>query len=65
MQHILKSALRTAWAQIITTELLAEFNIAMNNANASLDVRFGWERLPPLTRDFESKGGFQDCDACA
>ena len=37
----------------------------MDDTLSTLDMSFLGERLPPLTRDAESWGGFRDRDACA
>jgi hypothetical protein len=65
MQQRLKSLSRAARAKIIAAELFAQLDVAMNEAPAALDVGLGWERLPPLTRDVESRGGRRNRDACA
>jgi hypothetical protein len=40
MQQALKSASGAAWTQIVTAELLAELDIAMNEPPSTLDVGF-------------------------
>lgn len=65
MQQALKPASGAAWTQIVAAELLGQLDIAMNEPPSTLDVGFGWEGLPPLTRDAESRGGFRNRDACA
>jgi hypothetical protein len=65
MQQALKSASGTARAQIVATELLRQLDVAVNEPPAAFDLGFRGEGLPPLTRDLESRGGRQNCDACA
>jgi hypothetical protein len=65
MQQRLKSAPAAAWAEIVAPEFFDELDVAVHHAHAALDLSFGRERLPPLTRDAESRGGRRDRDACA
>jgi hypothetical protein len=65
MQQALKPASGATRAQVITAEFFDELDIAMDDTLSTLDMSFRGERLPPLTRDAESWGGFRDRDACA
>jgi hypothetical protein len=65
MQQALKPASGAAWAQVIAAELFDKLDIAMDEAPSTLDVGFRGIRLPPLTRNAESWGGFRNRDACA
>ena len=65
MQQVLKPPFGAAWAQIVAAELFDQLDIAMDDAPSTLDVGFRGERLPPLTRDAESWGGFRNRDVCA
>ena len=65
MQQVLKPASGAARAQVVAAELFDQLDITMDDALSTLDVGFRGERLPPLTRDAESRGGFRNRDACA
>jgi len=65
MQQALKPARRAARAQIVAAELFGELDVAMDETPPTLDLGFRGIRLPPLTRDAESWGGFRNRDACA
>jgi hypothetical protein len=65
MQQTLKPASGAARAEIVAAELLAQLDVAMDDAPAALDLRFRGEGLPPLTRDVESRGGRRNRDARA
>lgn len=69
MQQALKPASRAARAKVVAAELFGQLDVAVDDAHAawacSLDVGFGREGIPPLTRDAESWGGCRDRDACA
>jgi hypothetical protein len=65
MQQVLKPASGAARAQILAAELFGQLDIAMDEAPSTLDVGFRGERLPPLTRDAESRGGFRYRCSCA
>jgi len=45
MQHFLKRLAASARAQIVTAELLDEFLVAVNDAEAAFHAGFGWETL--------------------
>jgi hypothetical protein len=57
MQQRLKPARRTAWAQIISAELLYEFLFAAHNSGTLFDVGFGRETLAALTTALERRSG--------
>jgi hypothetical protein len=59
MQHFLKPFTRTAWAGVVTSQLFEQFFIAVNDAVAAFDLRFGGEALPPLAHDLKSTARFQ------
>jgi len=40
MQHVLKPSAGAAWAQVIATQLLLQFLVAMNNSMPTADVGF-------------------------
>ena len=65
MQQALKPASGVARTQVVAAELFAQLDVAVHEAPAALDVGFRGEGLPPLTGDFESRGGFLHRDACA
>jgi len=65
MQHALKPASGAARAKVVAAELFDELDVAMDETPSTPDLGFRRERLPPLTRDAESWGGFRDRDACA
>jgi len=65
MQQRLKSRSRAARAEVVAPELLAELDVAVHEPAAALDLGLGRERVPPLTRDRESRGGRRSRDACA
>jgi hypothetical protein len=65
MQQALKPAAGAARAQIVAAELFGEFDVAMDETPSAFDLGFRGERIPPLTRDAESRGGFRNRDACA
>jgi hypothetical protein len=65
MQQILKPASGAARTQVVAAELFDQLDIAMDDAPSALDLGFRGIRLPPLTRDAESWGGFRNHDACA
>ena len=65
MQQFLKPASGAARTEVVATEFFDEFDVAMDETSSALDVGFRGIRLPPLTRDAESWGGFQNRDACA
>ena len=65
MQQVLKSASGAARTQVVAAELFDQLDIAMDDAASTLDLGFRGIRLPPLTRDAESWGGFRDRDAYA
>jgi hypothetical protein len=60
MQQVLKSASGAARAQIIAPEFLGQLDVAMDETPPAFDMGFRGERLPPLTRDAESRGGFRN-----
>jgi hypothetical protein len=60
MQQALKPAAGAARAQIIAAEFFGQFDVAMDETPAALDMGFRGEGLPPLTRDAESWGGFRN-----
>jgi len=60
MQQFLKPATRTAWAGIVTAELLDEFLVPIHNAIPSFDPGLGRESLATLTRDLETGTGRGD-----
>ena len=60
MQQALKPASGVARAQIVATEFFGQFDVAVDETPPAFDVGFGWEGLPPLTRDAESFGGFRN-----
>ena len=53
MQHALKSACRAAGAWIVTSELLLQQLIAMNDADAAFDLRLGRVSLPAFAHRLE------------
>jgi hypothetical protein len=65
MQQTLKPASGAAWAQVVAAELFDELDIAVDETPPAFDLGFRGIRLPPLTRNAESWGGFQDHQACA
>ena len=65
MQQALKPASGAARAQIVAAELFDQLDIALDDTPSTLDVGFRGERLPPLTRDAESRGGFRNRCSCA
>ena len=65
MQQALKPASGVTWAQVVATELFDQLDVAMDETLPAFDMGFRGERLPPLTRNAESWGGFRDRDACA
>jgi hypothetical protein len=60
MQQVLKPASGAAWAQIVATEFFDQLDVAMDETSSTFDMGFRGERLPPLTRDAESRGGFRN-----
>ena len=65
MQQTLKPASGAARTQVVAAELFDELDVAMDDASSTLDLGFRGIRLPPLTRDAESWGGFRIGRACA
>jgi len=65
MQQVLKPAAGAARAQVVAAELFDQLDIAMDDTPSTLDMGFRGERLPPLTRDAESRGGFRNRCSCA
>ena len=58
MQHFLKSASASAWAQIVAAELFQKLDLtAFDRAVTAFDARFGRESLTPLRGTLESKEG--------
>ncbi|EDY19981.1 hypothetical protein CfE428DRAFT_2570 [Chthoniobacter flavus Ellin428] len=56
MQQFLKPASRTARAGVVTTEFLPQFLVAMDDAEAAFDLRFGWEPFTALAGALEKRG---------
>jgi len=48
MQQFLKPFSGTAWTRIIPTQLFDQLFVAVDDAVAALDVRFGGETLAPF-----------------
>jgi hypothetical protein len=48
MQHFLKAPRRTAWAEVVSTQLLKKFLPAMDDAVTALNLGFGRESLAAL-----------------
>ena len=61
MQHFLKSASGAADAEVVAAELLLQFDIAMDDANAALHAGFGREGFPTLARDLKRTAGRRGC----
>jgi len=61
----LKSPSGAARAQIVAPEFLDQLDLATDETLAALDMSFGREGFPPLTRDAESREGFRNRDPCA
>jgi hypothetical protein len=61
-QHCLKAATGAARARIVAPKLLVQFFVAMYDALAALDVRFGREPLAPLTGALERSAADRSCD---
>jgi hypothetical protein len=59
VRSVIDPAPHAAGLEIVATELFAQFDVAVNEPPAALDVGFRGIRLPPLTRDAESRGGFR------
>jgi hypothetical protein len=53
MQHFLKPASGAAEAEIVAAELLLQFDIAMDDADAALHARFGRIGSATLARDLK------------
>lgn len=56
-QQFLKPARGAAGAQVVATEFLDQFLIAVDDPIASLDAGFGREALAALTGDLETTSG--------
>jgi hypothetical protein len=65
MQQALKPTSGAAWAQVVATEFFDQFNVAVDKTPPAFDIGFRGERLPPLTRNAESWGGFRNRDVYA
>ena len=61
MQHFLKSAPGAADAEVVAAELLQQFDIAMDDADAALHAGFGRVGLPTLARDLKRTAGRRCC----
>ncbi len=59
MQHFLKPFSRTTWAGIVTSQFFEQFFVAVNDAQATFDLDFGREALPPLAHDLKTPARFQ------
>lgn len=57
MQHFLKSAPGAADAEVVAAELLLQFDIAMDDADAALHARLGRIGFATLARDLKRRGG--------
>jgi hypothetical protein len=57
MQHFLKAAVRPARARVVAAELLDEFLVTVDDAEAALHVRLGREAATTLTGALESTAG--------
>ena len=55
MQQFLKPTSGTAWARIVSTQLLEEFFPAMHDVEAGLDVRFRREPFAALAAGLVEK----------
>ncbi len=55
MQHFMKPALGATGAEIVPAQLLLEFFVPVYYATTPLNLNFGGETLPPLTRCFEER----------
>lgn len=64
MQHFLKSASGAAEAEIVAAELLLQFDIAMDDADAALHARFGRVGSATLARDLKRTAGRGSGESC-
>ncbi len=57
MQQFLKPAAGVARAGVVAAELFDELFAAVHDAEAALDLGFGWEAFPAFTGRLESRIG--------
>jgi hypothetical protein len=53
MQQFLKPAARTARAEVVASELFAQFFLAVDDAQSFLYARLGWESSAAFTGELE------------